>query len=70
MDEDPKYSRPRRVSLRDLFAPFIVTEAVEMTLSVASERQVSDATRFQWLSDGDHSHNSTMDIDQEDDLGM
>lgn len=53
VNEDPKYSRPRRVSLRDLFTPFVVTEATEMTLSGTTERRVAEATRFRWFPNVD-----------------
>ena len=72
MNEDPKYSRPRRVSLRDLFTPFVVTESVEMTLSANAERRVSEATKFRWFPSVDPYANYSNVLTQLDseDLGM
>lgn len=72
MNEDPKYSRPRRVSLRDLFAPFVVSEANEMTLSATTEKRVAEATRFRWFPNIDPYANYSNVLTQLDseDLGM
>ena len=53
VNEDPKYSRPRRVALRDLFAPFIIEEATEMTLTANQDKRSAEARRLRWFPEVD-----------------
>lgn len=53
VNEDPEYSAPVRVSLRNLFAPIRIIEAREMTLSGNQERHVAESRRFRWHSEMD-----------------
>ncbi|RWS28463.1 lysosomal alpha-mannosidase-like protein [Leptotrombidium deliense] len=66
INEDLKYSRPRRVSLRDLFTPFRITEAYEMNLSANEEKKYSDYKRFKFVEQFDPYLNYTNVLDEID----
>lgn len=69
VNEDAKYSRPRRISLRDLFAPFVVIEAEEMTLSANQPKLRAEEFRMRWVPEVDPYANYTnvlTQIDSED----
>ena len=71
INEDAKYSKPRRISLRDLFAPFLITEAVEMTLNANQVKRSADEKRMRWTPEVDPYANYTNVLTQldTDDLG-
>lgn len=69
VNEDAKYSKPRRVSLRDLFAPFVVVDAQEMTLAANQPRRRAEEFRMRWQPELDPYANYTnvlTQIDSED----
>lgn len=66
VNEDPKYSRPRRVALRDLFTPFRITEVVEMNLSGIEEKRFSESKRLRWTPRFDPYANYTNVLNQPD----
>lgn len=59
INEDPKYSRPRRVSLRDLFSPKRVVSAVEMTLNALEEKKAFVERQLRWKLKSDPYSNYT-----------
>lgn len=59
VNEDPKYSRPRRVSLRDLFSPRRVVSAEEMTLNGLEEKRSFLSRRLKWKVHSDPYSNYT-----------
>lgn len=71
INEDAKYSKPRRISLRDLFTPFIITEAVEMTLNANQVKRHAEEKRLRWVPEVDPYANYTNVLTQLDaeDLG-
>ncbi|RWS16012.1 lysosomal alpha-mannosidase-like protein, partial [Dinothrombium tinctorium] len=66
INEDPKYSRPRRVALRDLFTPFRIVEVIEMNLSANTEKKYLEYRRLQWQPQYDPYANYTNVLDQVD----
>ena len=71
VNEDAKFSKPRRISLRNLFAPFIVVEASEMTLSANQLKSVAEESRLRWMPEVNPYANYTNALTQIDseDLG-
>lgn len=71
INEDPKYSKPRRISLRDLFAPFIVVNVEEMTLSANQWKRPAEERRLKWTPEVNPYANYTNVLTQldTDDLG-
>ena len=59
INEDQKYSRPRRISIENLFSPLRITSVVEMTLSTLHERRVSERHKFRWFTRYDPYSNYT-----------
>lgn len=69
VNEDPKYSRPRRVSLRDLFSPMRVTSAEEVTLNGQVGKTLATAQQMQWQVEFDPYFNYTNQLTQIDSTG-
>ena len=66
VNEDSKYSRPRRLSLRDLFTTFIIVDAVEMTLDASREKRLAETTRLKFHPEVDPYANYTNVLTQVD----
>lgn len=69
VNEDSKYSRPRRISLRDLFTTFVITSVQEMTLSATQPKETAESLRMKFTPEIDPYANYTnvlTQIDSED----
>lgn len=69
VNEDMKYSRPRRVSLRDLFEPLRITSAQEVALNVVQDRRATEKRRLRFVSRFDPYFNYTNLLSQIDPNG-
>ncbi|XP_025017360.1 lysosomal alpha-mannosidase isoform X2 [Tetranychus urticae] len=66
VNEDLKFSRPRRVSLRDIFDPLRITSAQEVTLNVVQDRRAAEKRRLRFVSRFDPYFNYTNLLSQID----
>ena len=72
INEDQKYSRPKRISFEHLFRPFKITSATEMTLNGITEKKIFERTKLRWNTRFDPYSNYTNfsnQPDKEDDNG-
>lgn len=66
VNEDSKYSRPRRINLRDLFTTFVIVDAVEMTLNANREKNLREVERLRFHPEVDPYANYTNVLTQVD----
>lgn len=59
VNEDSKYSRPRRISVKDLFTTLIVQDVHEMSLAGNRHKVDMDRSRLKWFPDFDPYANYT-----------
>lgn len=66
INEDPDYSIPTQILLRNLFTTFRVVEAVEMTLSANEEAELRQSRRLKFRPQYDPHLNYSIAGDYED----